>query len=94
MSNSMWRAVIALVQADAGDGVLCSWHLRCVCSVGPKRHHLRLLSPLAEIGLGQLVARVAGPMLGIGLYESADFETASNKVELRVEASLGSLDIR
>jgi len=33
-------------------------------SVGSKHHHLILLSPIAVVGLGQLVARVAGPKLG------------------------------
>jgi hypothetical protein len=34
------------------------------------------------------------PGVDSGLYESPDYETATNKVELRLEASLGLLDIR
>jgi hypothetical protein len=78
MSNSLWRIVSALVQADAGHGVLSPWHLRREGSLGPNSHHLTLLSPLAVIALDQLVARVAGPMSRIGLYQSLDCETAAN----------------
>ncbi len=40
------------------------------------------------------VDRTRFPRVRSGLYESPDYETAANKVDLRVEASLGSIDIR
>jgi hypothetical protein len=40
------------------------------------------------------IDRTRFPRVSSGLYESPDYETATNKVELRAETSLGSLDIR
>jgi hypothetical protein len=46
-------------------------------------------------GLAELrVDRSRFPRVGSGLYQSPDYETAANKVDLRVEAYLGSLEVR
>jgi hypothetical protein len=47
-------------------------------------------SALAEVK----VDRARFPRISSGLYESPDYESAANKVELRAEANLGSLDVR
>jgi hypothetical protein len=49
----------------------------------------------AHSGLAEVkVDRSRFPRVGSGLYESPDYETAANKVDLRVEAYLGSLEVR
>jgi hypothetical protein len=40
------------------------------------------------------IDRTRFPRVSSGLYESPDYATAANKVELRAEASLGSIDVR
>jgi hypothetical protein len=52
--------------------------------------HIEAHSGLAELR----VDRSRFPRVGSGLYESPDYETAANKVDLRVEAYLGSLEVR
>ena len=51
---------------------------------------IRTHSALAEVK----VDRGRFPRVSSGVYESPDYETATNKVELRAEVNLGSLDIR
>jgi len=49
----------------------------------------------AHSGLAEVkIDRGRFPRVGSGLYESPDYETAANRVDLRVEAYLGSLDVR
>jgi hypothetical protein len=48
----------------------------------------------AHSSLGEAkVDRARFPSVSAGVYESPDYETAANKVELTVEASLGSADV-
>ena len=51
---------------------------------------IRTHSALAEVK----VDRGRFPRVSSGVYESPDYETATNKVELRAEVNLGSLDVR
>jgi hypothetical protein len=52
--------------------------------------HIRVQSGLAEVNLD----RVRFPRIGEHTYESPDFATAENKIDLRAEIGLGALEIR
>lgn len=61
--------------------------IRVPAGVGAR---IRARSSLGEVK----VDRGRFPPIGAGEYESPDFETATNRVELLVEASLGSAEVR